>query len=465
MDTTKVAQDILTIAKRYGVEFCEVVATKTEISLKRIKQGQVDQPPAGEQWGIDLALVRKNRRKAVRFDNPFLGEELIGKMVAQMDLLPEQEIILPTDTFPSVSPRNELFNEKTTELDGEGRMITIKRVIQVLEKHGLFLSGKIAQARGRMTYENSLGVSQTMRFTLACAGLFAFDRYNPSVSAYASSGGISLDSLDTDRILRELVYKCDLARGKAKIDLFAQMREGEELKIDLIGEPYFFAPLFEWMGIFGFNGLFVEKGESFISGNIGNLITGSNVSIKDDPFDPRTQGMGIPFDFEGRPRKTLYLIEKGVARNAVYDNTLAKKYNHIPTGNALSPSFRSQGAVPFNLVIEGGNTSMEEMLANAIRPTLWVTKLHYPGMKHYQTATMTGVVSHGVFLIENGKVIGPVENVRFQESIPEAFKRIEAMSPSRLVFDPLNISFPGGVVVPAMKIKDFRFVGSTNHSV
>jgi predicted Zn-dependent protease len=104
------------------------------------------------------------------------------------------------------------------------------------------------------------------------------------------------------------------------------------------------------------------------------------------------------------------------------------------------------------------------MIKNSKEPTLWITKLHYPGMKHYQTATMTGVAQHGVFLIENGQVRSPVENIRFEESIPEALKRVEAMSESRLVFDPLSFSLPSGVVVPAMKIKQFRFVGSTKRS-
>ena len=175
--------------------------------------------------------------------------------------------------------------------------------------------------------------------------------------------------------------------------------------------------------------------------------------------------MGLGFDFEGRPRKQVALIEKGVAKSAVYDTALAKQFNKEPTGSALPPSARSEGAVPFDIVVEGGTSSVEEMIKNTTRPALWITKVHYLGMKHYQTATMTGVVQHGVFLVENGEVKAPVENLRFEESIPEALKRVEAMSPSRLVFTPMGFGVPSGLVVPAMKIKDFRFVGSTKRTV
>ena len=104
-----------------------------------------------------------------------------------------------------------------------------------------------------------------------------------------------------------------------------------------------------------------------------------------------------------------------------------------------------------------------------IKPTkeraLWITQAPYLSMKHYQTPTSTGVAHHGVFLIENGEIKGPGENLRFEESIPEALKRVEALSPSRLIYNPVALNSPGGAVIPAMKIKDFRFIGSTNRTV
>ena len=175
--------------------------------------------------------------------------------------------------------------------------------------------------------------------------------------------------------------------------------------------------------------------------------------------------MMMPFDFEGRPRKALTLIENGIAKNAVYDGALAHKWKKTPTGNALPPSQRSEGAAPFNLVVKGGDTSVEEMIKQTKDRALWITKVHYLGMKHHQTATMTGIAQHGVFLIENGEVKGPVENLRFEESIPEALKRVESLSPARLIYNPVNLNSPGGIVVPAMKIKDFRFIGSTKRTV
>jgi PmbA protein len=464
MNTKEIAKQVIQTAKAEGTDFCEVVVSQNEFTLKRIKHGEVDQPPAGEQWSVDIMLVKDKRKTAVSFDSPLLAAQMIKDALKNLSLLPEQEIHLPDTIHNPVSQPANLYDEKTAHLNEEHLIEIIQQLNKRLEDKDLFLSGKITQGRGEVTYENSIGTSQTAKFTLAATGLFAFDSSDQSISAYASSGGSSIDHIETDRLVAELIQKCELQRGKKKRDLFADKKEGEELRIDVIVEPYFFGPIFEWLGFFGFNGLLVERGESFISNKLEKLVTGENITIADDPLNSQNRGVAFPFDFEGMPRTKLSLIEKGVAKNAVYDIDLAKTWQKQSTGNALPPSARSEGAAPFDLAIEGSETSIKEMIKNCIKPTLWITKLHYLGMKHYQTATMTGIAQHGVFLIENGEVISPVENLRFEESIPEALKRVVAMSPSRLVFDPLSLSFPTGTVAPAMKIKDFRFVGSTKRT-
>lgn len=461
----EVLENILAQAAQLGAEFCEAVVFQDAYSLKRIKYGQVDQPPAGEQWGIDIALVKNNRRKTLSVDSPAFAASLVKDALKHIDLLPEQEIVLPTEVFPRVSSAEGLFDIKTAEMNGQNLIEPVKALDEAMQKSNLLLSGKISQGKGEIVYGNSLGTRQETQFTSVSAAFFAFDKQNQFISAYTSSGGTSLSEIDTARMIEELRAKCLLQRDKTRIDLFDGKEEGEDINIDVIVEPYFFEPIFAWLGFFGFNGLFVERGESFISGKIGEKVMGENITIKDDPFDARSGGMGLRFDFEGRPRKQITLIEKGVAKNGVYDTALAAQWNKEPTGNALPPSARSEGAVPFDIVVEGGNSSIEEMIKNSKSPTLWITKLHYLGMKHYQTATMTGVAQHGVFLVENGEVKAPVENLRFEESIPEALKRVQAMSPSRLVFTPMGFGAPSGLVVPAMKIKDFRFVGSTKRTV
>jgi predicted Zn-dependent protease len=97
-------------------------------------------------------------------------------------------------------------------------------------------------------------------------------------------------------------------------------------------------------------------------------------------------------------------------------------------------------------VIEGGESSIEDMIASCEEPALWITKLHYLGMKHFQTATMTGIAQHGVFLVENGKVTKPVENVRFEEVI----KTSSELSEERFL-SIFSTAFNGGIVLKPLR--------------
>ena len=250
METKEVLENILSIAKERGADFCEVVVSRTDTSLKRIRYGEVDQPPAGIQWGVDVGLVKNNRRKTLSFDNPAFADSIVENAVDHIDLLPEQEIILPTEVFPPVSSVEGLYDTETAELKAENLIAVVKQIDETLQKENLLLSGKIAHGKGEIVYGNSLGTKQEAEFTIATAAFFAFDKVDQFVSAYASSGGTSIAEIETDRLISELVTKCKLQKGKKRIDIFEGKEEGEEVKMDVIVEPYFFEPIFEWLGFF-----------------------------------------------------------------------------------------------------------------------------------------------------------------------------------------------------------------------
>ncbi len=68
---------------------------------------------------------------------------------------------------------------------------------------------------------------------------------------------------------------------------------------------------------------------------------------------------------------------------------------------------------------------------------------------------LTGMSRDGIFLVEDGKIVGPVKNLRFNESPLVFFKNIVACSaPMRL----------GSDLVPAIMSRDFTF-SSTTESV
>ncbi len=188
---------------------------------------------------------------------------------------------------------------------------------------------------------------------------------------------------------------------------------------------------------------------------------GENITISDDPLNP--EGIPQSFDYEGYPKSKLVLVENGIARGVAYDTALAKKYGTASTGHALPASMRSMGAMPLHLAVVGGASNVEEMIRDSKGPTLWITTLHYIRATHNQDGRTTGTTLHGVFLVENGEVVGPTEHLRFEESVPEALSRVTHIAKSVPTLSMESDNTP--TLVPAMRSEQFRFVSVADRSV
>jgi PmbA protein len=244
-------------------------------------------------------------------------------------------------------------------------------------------------------------------------------------------------------------------------DLFAGKKAGDEVFYDVILEPAATSEWLDFLAYTGFNGLSYHENESFLCGKLGEQVMGRNVTIWDDGNDPR--GYVLPFDFEGTPKSKIFFIENGIGRNVAYDGLLAAKENKQSTGHALGAGQRHMGALPLNLYMEGGEHSVDYMIASSEQPTIYVTRFHYTNIADRKNVVLTGMTKDGTFLVEGGEIITPVVNLRYLQGVVEAFRGIEMLSDPSLVHDPEGYGalIPTSNVVPAIKIRNVRFIGST----
>jgi predicted Zn-dependent protease len=149
------------------------------------------------------------------------------------------------------------------------------------------------------------------------------------------------------------------------------------------------------------------------------------------------------------------LIKNGVAANVVYDSyTAGREPGRQSTGHAL-PAPNTYGPIPLNLRLEPGRTAKAD-LAKDIERGLWITRLHYVNVVHPVQTILTGMTRDGTFLIENGEVKGPVRNLRFTQSVLEAFKEANLSDTLKL-----QRGFVGGTLVPAARLRGFNFSSVT----
>ena len=126
-----------------------------------------------------------------------------------------------------------------------------------------------------------------------------------------------------------------------------------------------------------------------------------------------------------------------------------------PTGHGF-PLPNEYGEAPANIVIAGGDSSVEEMIASTDHGIL-VTRLWYIREVDPYEKIFTGMTRDGTFRIENGRVTRGLRNFRFNQGLMEMLSNVEALSPSVRASGEESID----MVVPAMKVRDFHFTEVT----
>jgi len=164
---------------------------------------------------------------------------------------------------------------------------------------------------------------------------------------------------------------------------------------------------------------------------------------------------GAAFDAEGVPRRRLTLVDAGVIREVAYCRQAAALAGVAPTGHGF-PLPNEVGEAPCNIVIAGGDTTVEEMIASTERGIL-VTRLWYIREVDPYDKIFTGMTRDGTFLVEGGKVASGVRNFRFNVGLMEMLSKVEALGPAVRASGEETFD----MVVPAMKVRDFNFTEVT----
>jgi PmbA protein len=218
-------------------------------------------------------------------------------------------------------------------------------------------------------------------------------------------------------------------------------------------EEYAVVDLLSMLGYMGFSALAVQEERSFAEP--GRQVGSELVTIVDDGKDPATLPMA--FDYEGVGKQRVALIERGICREVVYDAQTAARAGRTSTGHGL-PAPNPYGPFPLNMAMSPGTTPRDELIGGLERGLL-VTRFHYTNPVHPKLAIVTGMTRDGTFLVEGGRIVGPVRNLRFTQSYLAALAATSAVSRERRTLR----GDLGGVVVPAIRVDSWTFTGSTEH--
>jgi PmbA protein len=339
----------------------------------------------------------------------------------------------------------QAYVEATARCTPRQRAEGVSSILDLARSQGLQAAGAFSTGINEYLVATSLGVEAYHRMTLA--HLVAVVMGEDS-SGYADEATSDVTQLDPKAIGQIAIDKA--LRG-------AHPTAIEPGSYTVILEEDAVADMLFSLGYMGLGALSVQEGRSFMTGRLGQKIAGDNITIWDDGLDPR--GLVLPFDFEGVAKQKVILIENGIAKGVVYDSfTAGREPDKRSTGHSL-PAPNTSGPIPINLFMAPGSSTKEEMLA-ATEWGIWVTRFHYTNPVHPVKTVLTGMTRDGTFLIEKGKIVRPLKNLRFTQSIIEALGRVDMLgSPLKLCRQGFDLFV--ATCVPAVRAQGFTFTGTT----
>ncbi len=339
-----------------------------------------------------------------------------------------------------LAPKVDGFYKKTDRFSPRDRSKGIEEAVKACREHKLSGTGMFQTESDITAVVNSLGTRQYFDETKSQFSLTA--SLSDEVSGWAQAYNQDVGKIDIEKVTQRAVSKALLSKNPIELP------PGE---YTVILEEAAVASLLLFLAFLGFGAKTFTTGRSFMAGKIGEKITGDNITIIENPYDPVMNAM--PFDYEGVVKKRVPLIENGVAKGVVYNSYYANKSAVESTGHALLPN-NTFGPYPKNMVMAGGDSSMEEMIASTEKGIL-ITHFWYINYLNPMKTMVTGTTRDGTFLIERGKIKSAVKNMRIGQSILEAFSNATMISKKRELCPQFGVV----MYVPALKIEEFTFIG------
>ncbi len=166
----------------------------------------------------------------------------------------------------------------------------------------------------------------------------------------------------------------------------------------------------------------IDQNLSLLKDTLDKKVFSDVLTIHETPHDKTPTS--VPFDSEGYPTKEKVLIENGVVKTYLYDQEMAKKYNHEPTGNGFGSLTIHPGLT--KITIKKGSRKFKELVKD-VKEGYYITDLS--GV-HSGLDALTGnfTLSAEGYYIKDGKMKSYVNQFTVSGNIMNLLNEIKEMS-------------------------------------
>ncbi|MCJ0905950.1 metallopeptidase TldD-related protein [Rhodococcus sp. ARC_M6] len=294
-----------------------------------------------------------------------------------------------------------------------------------------------------------LGTSSGVRRrTVQPTGSVEINGKRGDASAWVGSGTVDFTDISTSDLLSQLTTRLDWAKNSVSLPAG---------RYETILPPSAVADLMIYL-MWTMEGRGAEEGHTALSTTGGTRIgeTLGNLALT-LTSDPEADGLeSAPFVVTTSSSESVSVFDNGLDIDRVdwiKDGMIAA----LAYPRHAAREFGRPVAVPGdNLLLTGGDSSsIEDMIANTEKGLL-LTTLWYVREVDPTTLLLTGLTRDGVYLIENGKIVGAVNNFRFNESPLDLLRRVTEAGRTEVTLPREWKDWFTRTAMPPLRIPDFH---------
>ena len=364
----------------------------------RFNQSKVRQNGFVSDTTLSITLISNQRTCSTSFSLTKNLDNDLSQSLEHFNSLRKDIVFLPEDPFIVFPKEGKSSSQKKS-----GNLLAIEDVVDSLSPaiKNVDLAGIWASGNIFIGYANSKGLFHW----------FSTDSYSFDYSLITESEKMVKDTFAGSH------FNLDEYNSFMNNSII-QLKMLETTPMQLKPGDYrtYIAPagVSDLLGMFSWNGLSegaIRRGQSaFLKMKNDNVKLSPCFSLNED----FSTGLTPMFNDEGELTvKKLPLINDGVLKNTLINSRTAQEYN-------IDSNFAGGWEGLRSPVMSTGNLNENE-ISQKINEGVFLNNLHYLNWSDNIGGRITGMTRYACFWIENGEIVAPIENMRFDDTIYNIF--------------------------------------------
>ena len=415
-----IAQSVIDRGLALGADFVDLFVENQKVTEVELLSSEIEKLNTGIDFGIGLRII-VGTNVLYGYTNHTEEEELIrvinllGARIKDAHPRSSKPFVIKT-----ISDRHPVQLSLSKGSHVEAKVDYLRAMDAAAraehEKIAQFV-GRILQREQRVEIFNSEGLhTQDVRHYSRIVATAVAEDGGQQSSGYEAPGALRGWELSATIDPKQLAQQ---AAQQAMVKLYAADCPSGEMPV-VIGNGFGGVIFHEACGHL-LETTSVAKKASVFHDKLGEMIASPVVSAVDDGLLPNAWG-SINIDDEGMPTQRTQLIKEGKLTSFMVDRVGAIKTGYAATGSGRRQSYKFPPASRMrNTFIEPGDDHLDDMIAS-VDHGIYAKKMGggsvQPGTGEFNFSVREG------YLIENGKITGPLKSATLISTGPKVLKEI-----------------------------------------